>query len=85
VAKYKAIKLAYRQVLSFMALIKQLIVSFKSITTLSLIIKTCSPLLALKVYFFNSNLCLLTPLVNLKVTYYNYRRPSHYTSAYIYL
>ena len=55
-AKYKAIKLAYRQVLPFMALIKQLIVSFRFITIFSLAIKTYSPLLALKVYFSNLNL-----------------------------
>ena len=84
-AKYKAAKLAYRRVLPFMALVKQLIVSSGSIIALSLIIKTCFSLLALKVYFSNPNLYLLTPLVNLKVTYYNYRRPGHYASAYIYL
>jgi hypothetical protein len=84
-AKYKPIKLVYKWVLSFMALIKQLIVSFRSITTLSLVIKTYSPLLALKVYFFNLNLCLLTLLINLKVTYYNCKHSSYYASAYIYL
>ena len=68
-AKYKAIKLAYKRVLPFIALIKQLIVSFKSIIILPLIIKTYSPLLALKVYFFNLNLYLLTPLINSKVIY----------------
>jgi hypothetical protein len=83
-AKYKAIKLAYRQVLPFIALVKQLIVSSRSITTLSLIIKTCFPLLALKVYFSNLNLYLLTPLINLKVIYYNYRYSGHYASIYIY-
>jgi hypothetical protein len=84
-AKYKTIKLAYKRVLPFTALIKQLIVSSRFITTLSLIIKTYSPLLALKVHFSNLNLYLLTPLINFKVTYYNYKCPSYYTSAYIYL
>jgi hypothetical protein len=51
--KVKAVKLFYGRTLSFITLIKQLITSYGFITALSLIIKACSFLFFLKVYFFS--------------------------------
>jgi hypothetical protein len=54
VVKAKAVKLTYRRTLPFIALVKQLIASYGSVTALLLIIKTRSPSPSPRVHFSDS-------------------------------